>query len=103
MNKIKKVILSIGAFFVGMISKVYAIGENDIIPMYAVGLGPREITGNIISKIGKIAIPFVLFIIGLIVILNKRITKKEKAIIVSILAILAMLGIVLMNYLSTII
>lgn len=101
MNKMKKVILSIGAFFVGMISKVYAIGADDIISMYGVDPGPRQTIGNTISKTGKIAIPFVLFIIGLIVILNKRITKKVKAIVVSLLAILAILGIVLMNYLST--
>ena len=99
MNKMKKVISSIGAFFVCMISKVYAIETGDTISMYAVDPGPRRT----IQTIGKITNPFVLFIIGLIVILNKRITKKVKAIVVSILAILAILGIVLSNYLSTII
>ena len=97
MNKIKKVISSIGVFIIGMLSKVYAFGVDEIVSMYAVDPGPK----HTISKIGKIAIPIVLFVIGLIVILNKKIAKKVKAIVASILVILAILGVVLINYLST--
>ena len=101
MNKIKKVISSIGVFIIGMLSKVYAFGEDMIVSMYAVDPGPRQTIGNTISRIGKIAIPVILFVIGLIVILNKKIAKKVKAIVISILVILAILSVVLMNYLST--
>ncbi len=104
MNKIKKVISSIEVFIVGMISKVYAIGTDEIISMYAVDPGPKEKIPSIveiISKIGKIVIPVVLFVIGLIVIFNKKIAKKVKVIVVASLVILAILGVVLMNYLST--
>lgn len=99
MNKMKKILTSIGVFINVMISKVYAV-ERTIVAMYAADPGPRQNIGDTISKIGKIAIPVVLFIIGLIVILNKKIAKKVKAIIISILAILAILGIILMNYIS---
>ena len=87
-----------------MISKVYAIGTDEIISMYAVDPGPKEKIPSIveiISKIGKIVIPVVLFVIGLIVIFNKKIAKKVKVIVVASLVILAILGVVLMNYLST--
>ena len=99
-NRIKKVISSIGVFFGGMISKAYAGGIE-----LAYGIcEPIEETqgiGVIISKIGKIATPIALFIIGLGVILSKKITNKVKAIVISVLVILAILGIMLMNYIST--
>lgn len=100
-NRIKKVISSIGVFFGGMISKVYA---GRVEPMYGVHSDPVEETQRIgvtISKIGKIAIPIALFIIGLGVILSKKIANKVKAMVISVLVILAILGIMLMNYIST--
>lgn len=85
MNKLKKVLLSIGIFIITMISKVYAIETGpQVVSMYAVDPGPR-IIGETISKIGKITVPVILFFIGLFVILSKKITKKVKAIIISIL------------------
>lgn len=99
MNKIKKIISSIGAFIISMISKVYAIE-----PAYGVDPGPREKISSIVSTIadiGKITIPIILFVIGFFVVLNKKITKKIKVIVVSVLAILAIIGVVLMNYLAT--
>ena len=66
--------------------------------------GPRVIEptiGEKISGIGKFAIPIILFLIGLFVILSKKITNKVKAIVVSVLVILAILGVMLMNYIST--
>ena len=101
MNKVKKVLTSIGITFAGLISKVYAIGDTHIISMYAVDPGPETRVRTIwdsISKIGKIAIPVVLFVIGLFVVLSKKITKKVKAIEVAVLIILAILGYILMNY-----
>ena len=103
MNKVKKVVIGIGAFISGIVSRVYAatFREQEIISMYAVDPGPKARVLNSISRIGKIAIPVVLFVIGLFVVLSKKITKKVKAIVVSILVILAILGYVLMNYIAT--
>lgn len=102
MNKVKKVLTGIGLAFAGFVSKVYAY---DIISMYAIDPGPRtspvKTVWDSISKIGKIAIPVILFIIGVFVVLSKKLTKKVKAIVVSILVILAILGYVLMNYIAT--
>ena len=102
MNKVKKVATGIGVFFSGLITKVYAL---DVISMYAVnpgpGPGPKANVLDSILSIGKIAILVVLFVIGLFVVLSKKLTKKVKAIVVSILVILAILGYVLMNYIAT--
>lgn len=97
MNKIKKVLTGIGLSFAGLASKVYAI-----VSMYAVDPGPTNSVKTIWdSIIGKVAIPVVLFIIGLFVVLSKKITKKVKAIVVSALVIVAILSIILMNYILT--
>lgn len=97
MNKLKKVLSSIGVFIITMISKVYAIGTGPkIVSMYAVDPGPRTI-GETISKIGKITVPVILFVIGLFVVLSKKITKKVKAITISILILLGFLGWFIMN------
>lgn len=103
MNKVKKVAIGIGVFISSIVSKVYAatFREPKIISMYAVDPGPKARVLNSISRIGKIAIPVVLFVIGLLVVLSKKLTKKVKAIVVSILVILAILGYVLMNYIAT--
>lgn len=103
MNKVKKVLTGIGITFAGLISKVYAIGVPDspVIAMYAVDPGPETRVRTIwdsISKIGKIAIPVVLFVIGLFVVLSKKITKKVKAIVVAVLIVLVILGYILMDY-----
>ena len=100
MNKLKKVISSIGVFIIGMISKVYAIGPDMIVSMYAVDPGPRQTIGQTILKIRKITVPVILFVIGLFVILSKKITKKVKAIVISILVALGIIGTVLINFLS---
>ena len=57
---------------------------------------------QVLENIGKFVIPVVLFAIGLYVILSKKISKKVKAIVVSFLALLAIGGFVLMNYLENI-
>lgn len=102
MNKIKKVFISFGVFITGLISKASAVVPNEIIEQMKYGVyEPEEsIIGEKISSVGKFAIPIALFIIGLFVVLSKKITKKVKTIIISVLIILAILGYVLMNYIA---
>lgn len=109
MNKIKKIFTSFGVFFTGMISKVFAIG--DFVEMKYGVFDPSMVEdkygvfeptmGEKLSGIGKIALPLVLFVIGLFVVLSKKITKKVKLIVVSILIGLGIIGTVLMNYLAS--
>lgn len=86
----------------GTMNKVLA----EVVPLYGPGNDRNIVVKSTItekiSKIGKIAIPVILFIIGLVVILSKKITRKVKVILISILVILAILGYVLMNYIVTI-
>lgn len=96
MKKMKKVFMSFGVFITGLISKVYAV--NVVETKYGI-LEPT--IGEKISRIGKFAIPIILFVIGLFVILNKKITKKVKAIVISALVLLGILGNVFMDYIST--
>ena len=111
MNKLKKIFASFGIFFLGIVSKVLAFNPEMFIEdkygvfdprMVEIKYGLFEPTiGEKFSRIGKIALPLVLFIIGLYVIISKKITKKVKKIVVSILIILAILGYILMNYIAT--
>jgi hypothetical protein len=101
MNKLKKVISSIGIFIIGMVSKVYA-GATSIEPLYGLEPGPvpKQAIGEKFSGIGKIVLPLVLFIIGLFVVLNKRITQKVKIITISTLLTIGVLGWVVLNYIA---
>ena len=103
MNKVKKVLTSIGVLISGIVSKVYAatLREPEIVSMYAVDPGPKARALDSISRVGKIAIPVVLFVIGLFVVLSKKITKKVKAIVISVLVLLGILGYIFMNYIAT--
>ena len=98
MNKLKKVIVGIGIFICGLATKVLASDMMMTVSMYAVDPGPKQV----MSKSWKLVIPFILFFIGVFVILSKKITRKVKAIVVSILIALAIFSVILMNYLSTI-
>ena len=113
MKKSKKVFMSFGFFITGLISKVsavsiseqtkYGVIDPDILrteTKYGI-FEPEPTIGEKMSTIGKFAIPIILFVIGLFVILNKKITKKVKAIVISVLVALAILGVILMNYIST--
>lgn len=105
MNKIKKVLISFSLFFTGMMSKVFAVGieqeskygvfDPSIVTKYGV-LEPTM--GEKISRFGKIVIPIILFIIGLFVILSKKITKKIKIIVISGLVALGIIMWYIMNY-----
>lgn len=109
MKKLKKVFMSLGIFMTSLISKVSAISLTEQTKygvfdprMVANKYGVFEPTmGEKISSIGKIALPIILFVIGLFVVLSKKITKKVKAIVVSVLIVLAVLGYILMNYIAT--
>ena len=109
MNKIKKIFIAFSVFITGLLSKIPVTLAMQT--KYGIAMDPGMIEdkygvfeptmGEKISRIGKLAIPVVLFVIGLFVILSKKITKKVKAIVISVLVILAILGYVLMNYVAT--
>lgn len=111
MNKIKKIFTSFGVFFATMVSKVLAFDSIALVETKYGIIDPGMIEnkygvfeptmGEKISGIGKVALPLVLFIIGLFVILNKKITKKLKVIVISVLIGLGIIGTVLMNYLAS--
>ena len=101
-SKIKKVLISIQLFFMGIASKVFAVSAADlkvyeVQTEYGIEISPIE-KG---LRLGKLILPVILFVIGLFVILSKKITKKVKAIVISVLIIIAILGYILMNYIST--
>ncbi len=102
-SKIKKILVSSQLFFIGMISKVFAISPYEIQTDYGIqtayGIEISPIYKGV--RIGKAILPVILFIIGLCVILSKKITKKVKAIVISALVLLGILGYVLMNYIAT--
>lgn len=98
MNRIKKVFISLSLFLTNIITKVYAISVVDT--LYGVS-EPKEPTPTIWEKIigiGKILMPIIFFVVGVFVIINKKITKKVKAIVISILIILGNLAWIILNY-----
>ena len=105
MKKIKKVFTSFSLIMSGAISKVYAAIPDNILNIEA-KYGPYDPSifeptmGEKILIVGRGALPIILFAIGLFVVLSKKITKKVKAIIISILVILLILGYELMNYIA---
>ena len=107
MSKMKKILISLGAFIIATFTKIWGIiSRAAITPLYGPPAQdlygpPSPTTGEMLSKIAKPIILVVVFIIGLFVILSKKLTKKVKAIVISTLIILAILGYVLLNYIST--
>ena len=88
-----------------MVSKVLAFDPiMTIEPKYEIvepKYGILEPTiGEKTSRIGKIALPLVLFIIGLFLVLSKKITKKVKIITISTLLIIGILGWIVLNYIA---
>ena len=125
MNKIKKIFASFGLFITGLISKVYAIRgdietkygvfEPEIVEdkygvydpgMYQPKYGiveprtPEPSVGERILSTGKFVLPIILFFIGLFVVLNKKITRKTKTIVVTALIIIAVLGYIIIDYIA---
>lgn len=100
MNKIKKVITGIGIFLFGLTSKVlgkdYEIGKSQL--MYGVPSVRMSILPSVLEKIEKLLV-CIFFIIGLFVIFNKKIEKRMKIIIVSVLLILIIImNIIIFNH-----
>ena len=110
MSKLKKIFISLGVFITSSFTKIFGIisrGEevNYIAnPLYGPPGEPQPTTGELLTKmftiIAKPLFIVVVFIIGLIVVLNKKMTKKVKAIVISILILLAILGYVLISSIS---
>ena len=95
-NRIKKILVSIQVFFLSMISKVFALSVYDIQTDYGIQTVPSPIEKAF--SIGKFVLPIILFVIGLFVIVSKKITKKVKAIVISTLIILGVLAWTILNY-----
>lgn len=88
-----------------MVSKVLAFDPVMTIELKYGILEPKygilePTIGEKISIIGKIALPLVLFIIGLFLVLSKKITKKVKIITISTLLIIGILGWIVLNYIA---
>lgn len=109
MKKIKKIFIILGAFFVATFTKIGGLisrAKVDPVPIYGEPLqvlyGPSSPnTGDILNKISKPLFLLVFFIIGLFVIISKKISKKIKVLIISMLVILAMLGYAIIEFVST--
>ena len=80
--------VSIGAFIMSLITKVYVF--DSLQAVYGVP-SPRSFVENIVGII-QVVFTFVPFIIGLIVLFNKKITKKAKIITLSILLCLIIIA-----------
>ena len=97
-SRIKKILVSIQVFFLGMISKVFAISTYDIQTDYGIQIDPTPIERTF--SIEKFILLVILFIIGVFVIISRKITKKVKMIVISILISLGITGTLLMSFLS---
>ena len=106
MNKIKKILVSFGVFFSSLISKVFALTavplDDRLQAMYGV-FEPKEPTiGEKFLNISRFVIPIILFVIGLFIVLNKKITKRVKIIVISIFIVFTISFLILANYLLNI-
>ena len=98
-SRIKKILVSIKVFFLSMISKVFALSPYDIQTDYGIQTAYGiETPIEKAFSIGKFIVPIILFVIGLVVIISKKITKKVKIIIISTLMILGALAWIILNY-----
>ena len=107
MNRIKKLFVGIGAFFSGLFFKLasvtaetkYGVARPQVETKYGVlEPQPSPTPDNKILALAKFAVPGVLFVIGLFVLLNKKITKKVKIMVISILVALAVVAYLLLDY-----
>ena len=106
MKKIKKIFVSFIAFFIGIANKIYVwgAGVNTMVLQHQDLYGPpptsykyddalygpprEEIDFQNKMKLFKILSPILLLIIGIGVLINKKLSKKVKAIIIGILVLL---------------
>ena len=98
-SRIKKILVSIQVFFLSMISKVFALSPYDIQTDYGIQTAYGiETPIEKAFSIEKFIVTIILFVIGLVVIISKKITKKVKIIIISTLMILGALAWIILNY-----
>ncbi len=105
MKRIKKIFASFGGLVLFGISKIWKNTSLAVDPLYA---PPSELYEyntfiNTMEKrlsLGKIIIPILFLIIGLIVYINKKINKKVKIIVVSFIIVLSILGVFLLDHYS---
>lgn len=90
-NRIKKILVSIQVFFLSMISKVFALSDYDIKLQTAYGIERNPSPIEKAFSIIKFFLPIILFIIGLFIVISKKITKKVKTVIILSLIILGIL------------
>lgn len=114
-NKIKKVFISFGLFLTGALSSTFAVQEKYgvfdpgmVQAKYGVynpniKVEPVESIWEKILGVGKFIVPVVLFIVGLVVVLNKNINKKVRITLAIILALLLYLffGAVIIDIITT--
>lgn len=87
MKKIKKIFVSFIAFFIGIVNKICVCGFDGTLQEFLYG-PPQPSQEEINMKILKIISPILLLIIGIGVLINKKLSKKVKAIIIRILVLL---------------
>ncbi len=95
MRKIKKVIIGVGIILFELTSKV--LGKDDVLGTFQAEYGVPPVTGGIpasILGVVEIILSCIFFIVGLVVIFNKKIATKVKIVIVSIMLILILIAII---------
>lgn len=102
-----KVTATISSSFITVATKYGVANPRDYEIKYGVaipdGQSNPQVNQSLISKMfsfGKIAVPFVLFIVGIVVLISKRISKKFKLLIIALLIILSVIVFLLMDYFS---
>ena len=95
MKKFKKFFTVFFLSIFGTLHKVFATT-----PLYApdtLSIPYESTWEEKITKIGNIIAPILLFIIGILVILNKKLSKRAKVQIISSLVVLVIVGLFLLN------
>lgn len=96
-NKLGKILVTVGAFFIGLKQKVL-YGMPTVEPLY--GIEPIEILygpptydpaplGLLYAKLGGILLAIVAFIVGIVTIVKKKTSKRGRIIATIIILILA--------------
>ena len=106
MKRLKKIIMSIGFFITGLISKVFAANEEmvekDKLLLLNINqetkYGVSEPSGPKIAYIGTISLAVFFFLFGLMILIDKKLTKKKKAIALSVLVLLTILGYIILRF-----
>lgn len=95
MNKIKKIFSIFSLFLIGGVNKVFASRIDSQQELYGV---PQTSLYEENLGMGKIILPIFLFIIGLFVFFSKKLSKKAKAILLSILLLISIIGFLIFHF-----